>query len=44
MKDLVTIKYNKWVWPANDENSWVNECFKKLHQFDSTKYYRELSN
>jgi hypothetical protein len=45
-------RYTQWrsgeyygvIGPANDENSWVNECFKKLHQFDSTKYYRELSN
>ena len=45
-------RYTQWrsggyygvIGPANDENSWVNECFNKLHQFDSTKYYRELSN
>jgi FkbM family methyltransferase len=28
MKNLTVIKDNKWIWPANDENSWngQNEC------------------
>jgi FkbM family methyltransferase len=25
MKHLTTIKDNKWVWPANDENSWAGQ-------------------
>lgn len=25
MKHLTTIKDNKWVWPANDENSWPGQ-------------------
>lgn len=25
MKNLVTLKDNKWTWPANDENSWKGQ-------------------
>ena len=25
MKDLVTLKDNKWVWPISDENSWIGQ-------------------
>jgi FkbM family methyltransferase len=33
MKDLTVIKDNKWVWPANDENSWKgqNEHTELVH-------------
>jgi hypothetical protein len=25
MKNLVTLKDNKWVWPLSDENSWIGQ-------------------
>ena len=25
MKNLVTLKDNKWVWPISDENSWIGQ-------------------
>jgi len=25
MKDLVTLKDNKWIWPISDENSWIGQ-------------------
>ena len=34
MKNLVTLKDNKWVWPISDENSWVGQNeFQDLAKF-----------